>query len=69
MFRGFIVWDFADQEEQFLKEMSGWVREGKVRYREDITAGLENAPRELIGLLRGENFGKKLIQVGDDPTA
>ena len=63
-FRGFIVWDFAAQFPQFLADMSGWLKEGRVKYREDVTDGLENAPRELIGLLKGENFGKKIIRVG-----
>ena len=67
-FRGFIVWDFASQFPEFTREMSGWLRDGRVKYREDITDGLENAPRELIGLLKGENFGKKIIRVGPDPT-
>ena len=62
-FRGFIVSDFASQAGDFFREMSGWLRDGRVKYREDITDGLENAPRELIGLLKGENFGKKLIRV------
>jgi NADPH-dependent curcumin reductase CurA len=68
-FQGFIGSDYAAQFGAFLKDMSGWLREGQVRYREDITEGLENAPRELIGLLKGENFGKKLIRVSPDPTA
>ncbi|MEW4569721.1 NADP-dependent oxidoreductase [Tautonia sp. JC769] len=67
-FRGFIVWDFADQFDAFRSEMGGWLREGRVKSREDITEGLEDAPRELIGLLKGENFGKKIIRVGPDPT-
>jgi NADPH-dependent curcumin reductase CurA len=67
-FRGFIVWDYASQFPAFLADVSGWLREGRIKYREDITDGLENAPRELIGLLRGENFGKKLIRVSPDPT-
>jgi NADPH-dependent curcumin reductase CurA len=67
-FRGFIVWDFASQYSDFLSDVSGWLREGRMKYREDITDGLENAPRELIGLLKGENFGKKLIRVSPDPT-
>jgi NADPH-dependent curcumin reductase CurA len=67
-FRGFIVWDFASQYSDFLADVSGWLREGRIKYREDITDGLENAPRELIGLLKGENFGKKLIRVSPDPT-
>jgi NADPH-dependent curcumin reductase CurA len=67
-FRGFIVGDFAAQLPQFLADMSLWLREGRIKYREDITAGLENAPGALIGLLRGENFGKKVILVSEDPT-
>jgi NADPH-dependent curcumin reductase CurA len=67
-FQGFIVWDFKSQLPQFLAEMSEWLRSGQVKYREDITVGLENAPRALIGLLRGENFGKKIIRVSADPT-
>jgi NADPH-dependent curcumin reductase CurA len=67
-FRGFIVWDFASQMPQFLAEMSAWLRDGLLQYKEDITVGLENAPRELIGLLRGQNFGKKIIRVGPDPA-
>jgi len=68
-FRGFIVGDFASQFSQFLADMVPWIKEGKVKYREDITDGLENAPRELIGLLRGENFGKKIIRIGAEPAA
>lgn len=67
-FRGFIVWDFASQFPQFQSEMSEWLRTGQVKYKEDVTDGLEHAPRELIGLLRGENFGKKIIRVSQDPT-
>jgi NADPH-dependent curcumin reductase CurA len=66
-FRGFIVWDFASQYADFVRDMSGWLREGCIKYREDITDGLESAPRELIGLLKGENFGKKIIRVGPEP--
>src|SRR5262249_31710898 len=66
-FRGFIVSDFADQYPRVLADMSGWRREGKVKAREDVTDGLEHAPRELIGLLGGENFGKKIIRVGPEP--
>src|SRR5262245_30103680 len=65
-FRGFIVWDFASQMPQFLAEMSAWLREGRIKYKEDVTDGLDNAPRELIGLLRGKNFGKKIIRVSKE---
>jgi NADPH-dependent curcumin reductase CurA len=60
--------DFWSQYPQFLADMTRWLLEGKLTYREDITEGLENAPRELIGLMRGENFGKKLIRVSAEPA-
>lgn len=51
--------DHGSEFPDFLADMSGWLQEGRVKYHEDITDGLENAPRELVGLLKGENFGKK----------
>ncbi len=65
--RGFIVSDFAPRYEPARKLLGGLVRSGAVRYREDIVAGLENAPQAFIGLLRGDNFGKLQIQVGSAP--
>jgi NADPH-dependent curcumin reductase CurA len=62
-FRGYIVSDFAAQYPQFLEEVGAWLRDGRIKYKEDVTDGLENAPRELIGLLRGKNFGKKIIKL------
>ena len=67
-FRGFIVSDYADQKEEAFSALGGWIREDKLRYKEDIVDGLENAPAALIGLLKGENFGKLIIRVSDDPT-
>jgi NADPH-dependent curcumin reductase CurA len=61
--RGFIVSDFANQRADFLAEVGPLVREGRIKYREHIVDGLENAPRALIGLLRGENFGKVIVRV------
>ncbi len=66
--RGFIVWDFAEQEADFTATMGAWIRDGRVKYREDIVDGLENAPRTFMGLLEGKNFGKQIIRVADDPT-
>jgi NADPH-dependent curcumin reductase len=63
--QGFIVYDFAQQTENFLRDVSTWIREGKLKYREDIVDGLENAPRAFIGLLKGANFGKLLIKVSE----
>jgi hypothetical protein len=64
--RGFIVSDFAARHGDFLRDMSGWVREGKIRYRESVTVGLETAPDAFMGLLKGANFGKQLVRVGPD---
>ena len=64
--RGFIVSDFAARHADFLRDMSQWVREGKVKHREFITEGLDSAPAALIGLLKGANFGKQLVRVGAD---
>ena len=61
--RGFIQREFLDQRPAFYRDMSGWISEGKVRYREDIVDGLENAPDAFIGLLEGKNFGKLLVRV------
>ena len=62
--RGFIISDHYDRFRDFLAVMGPWVREGKVRYRETIVEGIENAPRAFLGLLGGENVGKMLVQVG-----
>jgi hypothetical protein len=61
--RGFIVWDFGAQAREFATEVGGWLREGKIRYREDVVEGLENAPQAFMGLLKGKNFGKLLVRV------
>ncbi len=66
--RGFIVSDFAAKFEPARRILGKLVREGKLKFREDIVDGLENAPRAFIGLLRGENFGKLQVRVGADPT-
>lgn len=61
--RGLLVMDFAALHGDFLRDVSAWMREGRVKYREHVVEGFENAPRALIGLLRGENFGKALVRV------
>ena len=61
--RGFLVFDFADQQAEFTTKMKPWLAEGRVKYREDVVEGLENAPQAFIGLLRGENFGKVVVRV------
>jgi NADPH-dependent curcumin reductase CurA len=62
---GFLVSDFAHLFEPALERLTGWFREGRLRYREDVVEGLDHAPRAFIGLLRGENRGKLLVKVAE----
>ena len=64
--RGFIVSDFAARHGDFLRDMSQWVAEGKVKHKEFVTEGLDSAPAAFMGLLKGANFGKQLVRVGPD---
>ncbi len=68
MIRGFIVSDFSNKQGAFLREMSKWIADGKIKYKEDIVEGLDNAVGAFQGLLEGNNFGKLLIQVSEDST-
>jgi NADPH-dependent curcumin reductase len=63
MLRGFVVFDFASKQADFLRDVGEWVRSGRIKYREDIVDGLENAPTAFLGLLQGKNFGKLLVRV------
>jgi NADPH-dependent curcumin reductase len=65
LLRGFIVWDFAAKLADFLRDVGGWVRTGRLKYREDIVDGLENAPASFLGMLQGKNFGKMLVRVAE----
>jgi NADPH-dependent curcumin reductase len=63
--RGFIIFEeFAPLYPEFAAIMTGWLKEGRIQYREEIIDGLENAPDAFGGLLKGENFGKRVIRVG-----
>ncbi len=61
--RGFLVFDYADRYSEALQELASWVREGTLSYREDIVAGLDRAPAAFIGMLQGDNIGKRLIRM------
>ncbi len=64
--QGFIInSDYGHRIGEFLDEMTPWVLEGKIKYREDVVNGLENAPEAFIGLLEGRNFGKLVVRVSD----
>jgi NADPH-dependent curcumin reductase len=64
--QGFIVFDYEGRQNEFLGPMRNWLAEGKVKFREDVVDGLENAPRAFIGMLEGQNFGKLVVRVGSN---
>ena len=61
--QGFIVMDYMDQRDAALAELQSWVASGKLKVQEDVINGLENTPQALIGLLAGENRGKRMVRV------
>ncbi|MEM1164344.1 MAG: NADP-dependent oxidoreductase, partial [Pseudomonadota bacterium] len=65
---GFIVMDFAEKDAEATVQLGRWVAEGKIKVVEDVVEGLENAPQALIGLLAGNNRGKRMVRVAPDPA-
>jgi hypothetical protein len=63
--QGFLITDYMSRFGEGLAEMSGWLREGKIKYREDIVEGFENLPKAFIGLFHGENIGKRIVKVAE----
>ncbi len=66
--QGFIIFDYFDRYPEALANLKQWISEGKLKYREDIAEGLENAPSVLAGLYEGRNMGRQLIRIRPDPT-
>jgi NADPH-dependent curcumin reductase CurA len=62
---GFIVSQWMNRFPEGVAQMAQWLKEGKLKYREEIVAGFENAPRALIGVLQGDNTGKMLVKLAD----
>jgi NADPH-dependent curcumin reductase CurA len=67
--RGFINYEFAEHYPAFLQTVAAGIADGRIRYREDVTEGLENAPAAFIGMLEGKNFGKALVRVAPSALA
>lgn len=61
--QGFVVMDFRDRYPAAQEALAQWVRDGRIRHREDILQGIEHAPGAIAGLYRGENLGKRLIRI------
>jgi hypothetical protein len=66
--QGYIISDHYERFPEFFEKAQEWVRDGRLRYRETVIEGIENAPRAFLGLLRGENLGKMLVKVGPNES-
>jgi NADPH-dependent curcumin reductase CurA len=64
--RGFVFYEFESKRAEFLKDMKGWIRQGRLKYRTTILHGIEQAPTALIGLFTGVNTGKMVVQLSQD---
>ena len=63
LLRGMIVSDHAHRTPDFLRDMSDWLRDGKIHYREDVVTGFENTVNAFLGLFEGENLGKRIVKI------
>tara|TARA_B100001559_G_C16012052_1_gene399434 strand:+ start:201 stop:503 length:303 start_codon:yes stop_codon:yes gene_type:complete len=59
----FVIHDYTNKYEDGIKTLSNWMKEGKIKNYEDIIHGIENTPKAFIGMLNGENIGKRLVKV------
>ena len=66
--QGFIVSDHMDVAGQFFNDMGQWLQEGRIKFRESIVDGLENAPQAFIDMMKGKHTGKVVVQISPDPT-
>ncbi len=62
---GFLIFDYADRYEEALRQLAEWLKAGKLKYRETIAEGIENAPQAFISMLKGGNIGKQLVKVSE----
>jgi NADPH-dependent curcumin reductase CurA len=65
---GFLVSDFVGEWGKAQEELADWVKSGELKVLEDVVEGLDAAPRALIGMLAGDNVGKRIVRVGPDPA-
>ena len=63
---GFLVTQFWNSYEEARQRIAGWIKDGRIKYKEDVVEGLENAPRAFMGLMQGGNFGKLLVKVSEE---
>ncbi|WP_136604216.1 NADP-dependent oxidoreductase [Paenibacillus dokdonensis] len=65
MMKGFVVYDYADKNEEAISELACWIRTGQLKYKENMIKGLENAPQAFANLFQSKSFGKQLIKVSE----
>mgnify|MGYP000515974389 FL=1 len=63
--QGFIVFNYQEGCAEWVQVASGWLKEGKLKYKETVAEGIENAPDAFIGMLKGKNFGKQVVKISD----
>lgn len=63
--QGFIVFNYPELCQEWIQVGAGWLKEGKLKYRESVAEGIENAPQAFIGMLSGKNFGKQVVRLAD----
>jgi hypothetical protein len=63
--RGFVATEFMHLMQQFQGDMAGWLKAGKIKWRETVLDGIERAPDAMVGLMKGENIGKMLVKLAD----
>jgi NADPH-dependent curcumin reductase CurA len=61
--QGFIVSDRMELWPRAIAELAGWLKAGRLKYRESVAQGLQSAPAAFIGMLKGQNFGKQLVKL------
>lgn len=66
--RGFIIFDEVASQPDFIRDMAGWLKSGKVKYRIDMVEGIENTVEAFQGLLTGRNRGKLVVKIGEEPA-
>ena len=62
---GFLVSGFVERFPEGLRQLATWLKQGKLKYREEIAQGIETAPQAFIGMLQGRNQGKQLVQLSE----
>ena len=66
--RGFVVMSHLHLMDRFYQDVGGWLKDGRIIYRETVAEGLDNAAEAFMGVLRGDNLGKMIVRLADDPT-